>query len=215
MIITCVLADNFFVWFQMLPLVLFVLLHSVLATESAHLKPGALSAHLGRVSLIEDVLWVRYPFTALVDMPGRLRTLMDQVTELVLQLERNALKDSVTRMMHERLRYLNETLNIALDNYADPSFSNHTKRGLINGLGQLSRMLFGTAMDEDVQDLRERYNHLASLAANQNKAINMNSLHINSLEHAIQDITSFSRAVRIPLNLMIKNVKVKKVGGIR
>ncbi len=101
---------------------------------------------------------------------------MDQVTELLLQLERNAPKDGVTRLMHERLRYLNETLNIALDNYADPSFSNRTKPGLINGLGQLSCMLFGTAMDGDVQDLRERYNHLASLAANQNKAINMNFL---------------------------------------
>ncbi len=63
-------------------------------------------------------------------------------------------------------------------------------------------MLFGTAMDGDVQDLRERYNHLASLAANQNKAINMNSLHINRLEYAIQDIASSSRAVRIALNLV-------------
>ncbi len=155
----------------MLHPVLFVLLHSVLAADPTHLKPGALSAHLGRVSLIEDVLWVRYPVTALVDMPGRLWTLMDQVTELVLQLERNAPKDGVTRMMHERLRYLNETLNIALDNYADPSFSNRTKRGLINGYGQLSRKLLGTAMDGDVQDLRETYNFLASLAANQNKLL--------------------------------------------
>ncbi len=151
----------------MLPLVIFFLLHFVLAVDPVHLKPGALSAHLGRVSLIEDVLWIRYPFTALVDMPDRLRTLMDQVTELVLQMERNAPKDGVTRMIHERLRYLNETLNIALDDYAEPSFSNRTKRGLINGLEQLFRILFGTAMDEDVKDLRERYNHLASLAANQ------------------------------------------------
>ncbi len=75
-----------------------------------------------------------------------------------------------------------------------------TARGLINGLGQLSGILFGTTMDEDVQDIRERYNHLASLAANQNKAINMNSLHINRLENAIQDIASYSRAVRIALN---------------
>ncbi len=191
----------------MLPLVLFVLLHSVLAADPLHLKPGVLSVHLGRVSLTEDVLWVQYPFTAPVDMPGRLRTLIDQVTELVLHLERNAPKDGVTPMMREPLRYLNETLNIALDNYADPSFSNRTKRGLINRLGQLFRMLFGTAMDADVQDLRERYNHLASLAANQNKAINMNSLHINILEHAIQDIASYSRAVRIALNLVIEDVK--------
>ncbi len=108
-------------------------------------------------------------------MPGRLRTLLDQVTKLVLQLERNSVEDSVTRMMHERLRYLNETLNIALDNYANPSFSNRTKRSLINGLGQLPRMLYETAMAEGVENLRERYNHLASLAVNQNKAINMNS----------------------------------------
>ncbi len=131
---------------------------------------------------------------------------MDQVSELVLQLERNAPKNGVTCMMHERLRYLNETLNIAMDNFADPSFSNRTERDLINGLGQLSRMLFGTAMDEDVQDLRERHNHLASLAANQNKAINMNSLHINRLEHVVQDIASYSCAVRIALSLVIEDV---------
>ncbi len=65
---------------------------------------------------------------------------MDQVTELVWQLERNAPKDGFMRIMHERLRYPNETLNIILHNYAGPSFSNRTKRGLINGPGQLSRM---------------------------------------------------------------------------
>ncbi len=84
-------------------------------------------------------------------------------------------------MMHERLRYLNETLNTALDNYTEPSFSNRTKRSLINGLGQLSNMLFGTAMDGDVQDHREKYNPLTLLAANQNKVINMNSLHLTDL----------------------------------
>ncbi len=83
---------------------------------------------------------------------------MDQVTELLLQLARNAPEDGVTGMTHERLRYLNEIPNITLDNYADLSFSNRTKRGLINGLGQLFRILFGTAMDEDVEDLGERYN---------------------------------------------------------
>ncbi len=105
------------------------------------------------------------------------------------------------------LRYLNETLNIALDKYADPSFSNRTKRVLINGLGQRSRTLFGTAMDEDVEDLRERYNLLASLTANQNKAINMKSLHTDRLEHAVQDIASYSRTVRIALNALIEDVK--------
>ncbi len=109
--------------------------------------------------------------------------------------------------MRGRLRFLNETQNIALNNYAHPSISNRTKRGLINGLGQLSRILFGSAMDEDVEDLLERYNHLVSLAANQKKAIDMNSLHINRLEHAVQDIASYSRTVRTALKAVIVNVK--------
>ncbi len=33
------------------------------------------------------------------------------------------------------------------------------------------------------------------------------TLHINRLEHAVQDITSYSRAVRIALNLVIEDVK--------
>ncbi|MPC51311.1 hypothetical protein E2C01_045156 [Portunus trituberculatus] len=45
---------------------------SILALDPAHLKPGALTAHLGRVSLVEDVLWVRYPYTALSKIPSRL-----------------------------------------------------------------------------------------------------------------------------------------------
>ncbi len=36
-------------------------------------------------------------------------------------------------------------------------------------------MFFGTAMNEDVEELRDRYNHLVSLASAHNKAINLNS----------------------------------------
>ncbi len=55
---------------------------------------------------------------------------------------------------------LNVELSSALNEYfmyADPSSSNRTKRGFINELWQLSRMLFGAAMNEDVEDLRERF----------------------------------------------------------
>ncbi len=68
-------------------------------------------------------------------------------------------------------------------------------------------MLFGTAMDEDVEYLRDRYNHLTSLTANQNKAININSLYIDRFEHAVQYIASYSRTVRTILNGVIEDVK--------
>ncbi len=53
--------------------------------------------------------------------------------------------------------------------------SHRQKRGFIDGIGHLSRMLFGTAMNEDVEELRDRYNHLALLASAHNKAIHFKS----------------------------------------
>ncbi len=45
---------------------------------------------------------------------------------------------------------------------------------LIRGLEQLSRMLFGAAMNEGALDLREKFNHLISFAFVQNKLIYLN-----------------------------------------
>ncbi len=114
----------------MLPLVFYFLLHTFLAADPAHFKPGALSAHLGRVSLVEDVLWVHYPFAAVVELPGTLRTITDQVTVIVLQMDNNASVEGVTRLMHDRIKY-----NLALENNEDLSFSNRPKRAWSMGLG--------------------------------------------------------------------------------
>ncbi len=71
-VITCVLVNKSFLLGSRN--VVLCLLGSILAAEPAHLKPGAVSAHLGRVSLVEDVLWVQYPLTALVGILDSLGT---------------------------------------------------------------------------------------------------------------------------------------------
>ncbi len=42
------------------------------------------------------------------------------------------------------------------ENYGGINLSNSTERGLIDSVGQLSCMLFGDAMKEDVLDLRNK-----------------------------------------------------------
>ncbi len=116
-----------------------------------------------------------------MEIPGTLRAITDQMTDVVLQMDKNVPVEGVTRLMHDRIRYLNDILTLALENYADLSFTYRTKRDLVNGIGQLSRMLFGTARNEDVEELRDRYNHLASLAATHHKTTRMISLHISRL----------------------------------
>ncbi len=61
----------------MLSFVFCCLLGFGLAAEPAPLKPGALSANLGLVTLVEDVLWVQYPLTALVGIPDSLGTITE------------------------------------------------------------------------------------------------------------------------------------------
>ncbi|RUM30632.1 MAG: hypothetical protein DSY32_02030, partial [Aquifex sp.] len=154
-------------------------LSSILALDPAHLKPGALTAHLGRVALVEDVLWVRYPYAALVTIPGKLREVTEQLNAALTQLEQDLQKRRADRsfdflpLLHARVTYLNDTINLALENYSGLDTANRTKRGLIDGIGQLSRLLFGTAMNEDVEKLRDRYNQLTSIASANNKAIHL------------------------------------------
>ncbi len=44
----------------------------LVASDPVYLKPGALTARLGQVALVEDVLMVRYPLTTLISIPDNL-----------------------------------------------------------------------------------------------------------------------------------------------
>ncbi len=132
----------------MLLLVFLVLLGTTLSADPTHLRQGSLSDNLGRAFLIEDVLWIKYPFPTLVEVPT------EQLDAALSQLEDNFPEEMGASahfppLLHGRVTYLNDTLKLALDNYNSITLVNRTKRGLINGTGQISRMLFGTAMNEE------------------------------------------------------------------
>ncbi len=67
------------------------------------------------------------------------------------------------------MTYLNDTLTLALGNYNGNILVNRIKRGLINVTGQFSCRLYGTAVNEDVVELREKFNRLTSFASARNK----------------------------------------------
>ncbi|KAG0711988.1 hypothetical protein GWK47_019414 [Chionoecetes opilio] len=124
-------------------------LSSILALDPSHLKPGALTAHLGQVSLVEDVLWVKYHHTALLKIPSRLREVTEQLNAALIRLEQELPKQTLrtdvsldhvimsyqtTRylpLFHARLAYLNDTINLALHNYHGFDASHRAKRGFI------------------------------------------------------------------------------------
>ncbi len=67
-------------------------------------------------------------------------------------------------------------------------------------------MLFGTAMNEVVEELRDRYKHLTLLVSAHNKAIHFNSKHIAGLEQHMHDIPSHAATLRSSLNTVLTTI---------
>ncbi len=195
----------------MLSVFILLLSGTLLAATPAHLKPGALIVPLGQAHLVEDILWVKYPHLALVAFPNRLRSILKQVTGALEQLGTELpadvkLSGNFLHLLFARIAFVNETLTLALEKYVDVHLSSHPKRGLIDGLGHLSRYLFGTAMDADVQELREKSTYLSNLAGEQNKVINLNSQNIARLDRKLQDVTNYTNILRAYLNTVFQSM---------
>ncbi len=102
---------------------------------------------------------------------------------------------------------MNETLTLALENYHGFPLLHHHKRGFFDGLGQFSRMLFVTAVNEDVEELRDRYNHLSLLESAHKKAILFNSKYFARPEQHVHDIASYAEILPLSLNNVLSTIK--------
>ena len=181
----------------MIILIILLILSLLHALDPAHLKPGAHTASLGRVSLVQDYLWIRNPFANLVDMPDRLLDLTEQLSITIKELHGHMLLDvkytaEMRMLLKECVEDLRDTITNTLENSEELYFINRAKRGLVDGLGQLSRMLFGTALDIDVKDLQECYNNLASVAMSNNKAVQLNYRNTTCLTHRMHKMLNYT-----------------------
>ncbi len=97
------------------------------ATQPAHLKPGALVGHLGRVALVEDVLWVKYPYANLRANPQRLKVVDAEIDSALVQLEKEAYKNlndsnwddplALLKIHASRIAFVNDTVALTLESY--------------------------------------------------------------------------------------------------
>lgn len=176
----------------------------------AHLKPGALTAPLGTVTLVEDALFIRYSYSSLLSLPAALsgvtRNLAFALTQVENELGKQIDKPSfrhahtILRLLRARLTSLTDKLDTTVYDYGKHPVHARTKRGLLNIFGKLSQSLFGTAMDEDVQDLRHHYQHLINVVAANRRVINLHSQHIATLFAHVKDLLGHTNTLRTLLN---------------
>ena len=147
-----------------------------------------------------------------MNVPKNLRKIVDILNEALKQLQEelpqgSSLSDDLLPLLHNRVEYVNDTVALTLENYDLVHNDKRPKRGLINVIGQLSRALFGTAMQEDVEKLRRRYNQLTYVASNNNKVIHLNSRNIVKLNQHIKNIEKHAELLRTQLNKAFTNIR--------
>ncbi len=106
----------------------------------------------------------------------------------------------ILNLIKGRLSDLNSMMAIVMQDYNQHPVHARVKRGLVDLFGYGARALIGTAMDEDVQDLRQRYSHLLSIAETNHKFVNLNHNLIHSLRENVQELLKYSNKLHTVIN---------------
>ncbi|XP_050710223.1 uncharacterized protein LOC126994997 [Eriocheir sinensis] len=179
-------------------LIILLSLGSLLATTPIHLKPGALTAHIGEVFLIEDVLLVKYPYTSLTNTTDTIRIVSEKLLGMADAIRATKTRESkapsstnsltLFQLLEDRILFLRGKVDEVNMDYSFHSVHSRVKRGLLNIVGSASKFLLGTATDEDVRDLRDHYAHVLSFAARNRRVINANCRKLAQLHTNIEEL---------------------------
>ena len=183
----------------------------------AHLKPGALSHHLGQVHLIEEVLIVRYPFTSLYNSTPTVKVVLDKLNNINNMI--NATQDRedkapskhqtqvILELLEDRVLFIKQKIEKLDIDYSLHPVHARKKRGLLDFVGKTSKYLFGTATNDDIRDLREHYNRLLSYAAQNGKVINLNCRKIKRLQAHFDKLLTHTNKLTTVVNIVLRGLK--------
>ncbi|XP_050707018.1 uncharacterized protein LOC126992355 isoform X2 [Eriocheir sinensis] len=191
-------------------------LGSLLATTPIHLKPGALTAHIGEVFLIEDVLLVKYPYTSLTNTTDTIRIVSEKLLGMADAIRATKTRESkapsstnsltLFQLLEDRILFLRGKVDEVNMDYSFHSVHSRVKRGLLNIVGSASKFLFGTATDEDVRDLRDHYAHVLSFAARNRRVINANCRKLAQLHTNIAVLLEQTNKMVEVINIVVKQI---------
>ncbi len=121
------------------------------------------------------MLWVKYPYANLRAIPQRLKVIAAEIESALVQLEKEAFKNltdsswddtpALLKMYAPRITFVNDTVALALESFLGLKGPPREKRAWLEPIGELSHDIFGTAMQRDIDELRDKYNQLTALTS--------------------------------------------------
>ncbi len=113
---------------------------------------------------------------------------------------------NLLKLFVSRFAYVNETLQLALESYLGLEGPAREKRAWLEGSGEISRDLFGTAMQRDVDEFRDRYNQLTTLASANNRAIQINCQRLAKLDRHVSHLGLYVNRLKLGLNKVLATI---------
>ncbi len=192
-------------------------LGGLLASAPNHLKPGALTHHLGEVSLIEEILTVRYPYTSLLNTSIAVKVVSEKLLMLADTISATKTRElkapsgfhaqQLLQLLWDRILFLQAKVDRASRDYTIHPIHSRKKRGLLNIVGSASSFLFGTATEDEVQDLRKHHNDLLSYAAQSHQVINLNCKKIARLHSHLEKLLNVTNQLTLMTNSALQKLE--------
>ena len=192
-------------------------LGGLLASAPTHLKPGALTHHLGDVSLIEEVLTVRYPFTSLLNTSATVQIVSQKLLGLADTIRATKSRENkapsgfhsqtTLQLLWDRVLFLQAKVDKANRNYASHPIHSRKRRGLLNLVGSAANFFFGTATEDEVQDLRDHYNKLLDSAARNQRVVSLNCKKIALLHSHLEKLLNHTNQLASLTNSALQELE--------
>ena len=189
---------------------LLLICSSVLAMDLGHLKPRCLMGEKGKVFLLENHVVVEIPFQDIITVPDQLLLLSDQLTDTLqifkggIYTQTNAAEGKeheLANLIADKISLFNFTIRSTWEKYhAEEVKAKRGKRGLFDGIGYLTRSLFGTAMDKDVQTLTSKYNKMLEWAHEADKVITLNNNNLEQLKQNLHQLHQYTALLTNSIN---------------
>ena len=154
--------------------------------------------NMGNIGIISDRVLLDLDYQSFVSLPSDLEVLFNRTHDLKLLL---LSKPSRDKTFKEIIDLLVHKLNLTLSLFDEaqsllvPKQKTRQKRGLINAFGTLSKFLFGTATEADINYLNDKIINLTEVINNNAKVLsttvqynNLQTKTINKITVALNDV---------------------------
>ncbi len=114
---------------------------------------------------------------------------------------------NILQLLGDRINFLQERIEQEHKDITIHPIHSRSKRGLLNIVGSASKFLFGTAKEDDVQDLKDHYNRVLTVASQNHQMVTLAFKKINILHDSLQKLLEHTNKLTEIVNKALQGLE--------